>query len=392
MGIEQIDGFLELLKRLQRRYYLPDYEEARLRRRWREAQPNLPFREKVVSIFPEPDSVSSLLVFKPDEIGDAVQSLPAVAELRRHFPRTRLFLICRPEASFLFERTGIFDEISAVSVHTRFRRFPVLDLKEALRKFSRNEFDASIFLRTYPAYFPWFKKVPARMQVHPDDPRLPSRSLYRLPVSLWGDKRAHQALQMLELVGPLTGKKYDESSIVYPAFHWKPEDERVLDVVFPGGVPERFYVIHPFARFETRRYPMEYWPKLIDRLREKLGGEWVSVGSKDDGLLDTSALIQAQGKLDIAQTAYLLSRANGFVGISSGPGHLASALGIPTVTLMSGSSLPGEWAPLGQSLILRTEVPCAPCHLRTCAEYDLACLRQMTPERVYDDIARFLAR
>jgi ADP-heptose:LPS heptosyltransferase len=94
--------------------------------------------------------------------------------------------------------------------------------------------------------------------------------------------------------------------------------------------------------------------------------------------------------LSIGQTGYLLSRAAGFVGNLSGPAHLSAALGTPTVTLMGGNSLPVEWAPVGDSLVLRVDVPCSPCHRRTCAGYGLACLYRLTPERVAPEIASFL--
>ena len=67
----------------------------------------------------------------------------------------------------------------------------------------------------------------------------------------------------------------------------------------------------------------------------------------------------------------------------------SAALGTPTVTLMSGNSLPVEWAPLGDSLVLRAEVPCSPCHRSVCP-YELECLRALTPTRVARPAIDFL--
>jgi ADP-heptose:LPS heptosyltransferase len=119
----------------------------------------------------------------------------------------------------------------------------------------------------------------------------------------------------------------------------------------------------------------------------------LAVGGPDDPRLDDRpGLVQMQGRLSLTQTAFLISRAAGFVGNLSGPAHLSAALGTRTVTLMSGNSLPVEWAPLGDSLVVRADVPCSPCHRDTCPGYGLACLRAMTPERVLPEVVRFLDR
>ncbi|MDX6483709.1 MAG: hypothetical protein QOE95_1480, partial [Gaiellaceae bacterium] len=125
---------------------------------------------------------------------------------------------------------------------------------------------------------------------------------------------------------------------------------------------------------------------------DEVGVTLVSIGGpEDESLADVPGLVQMEGKLSIAETGYLLSRAAGFVGNLSGPAHLAAAVGTPTVTIMSGNSLPVEWAPLGDSLVIRADVPCNPCHRRVCPGYGLACLRELTPERIAEPVVSFLS-
>jgi ADP-heptose:LPS heptosyltransferase len=197
---------------------------------------------------------------------------------------------------------------------------------------------------------------------------------------------------LLEIVSALTRREYDFDDVRFPDLHWTDEDREALRIVFPDGAPTAFVVVHPFAKEETRRYPAEYWPPLLEALEGALGVPLVTVGGKEDVPLEAQArLVRAEGRLTLGQTAYLLSRAAGFVGNLSGPAHLAAALGTPTVTLMSGNSLPVEWAPLGDSLVLRAEVPCSPCHRSVCPGYGLACLYELTPARVARLAIEFLA-
>ena len=384
------DAVYQGLKRSQWWLLAPRYEELRLRRGWLRGDPTAPYDERVFPVAPAPESIRSVVVFKPDEIGDAVYALPAVAELRRHLPNARLYCLCRPLTAPLFERSGLFDEIATFEPGTKLK--PKLrGLQRALRTLSVDTFDLSIYLRTNPTTFRRFLSVPSRARLHPLGPRFRSRSRLQAHVSLWGDVRRHQVLQLLEIVSVLTRREYEFADVRFPELHWTEEDREALRIVFGGEEPPAFLVVHPFAKEETRRYPADYWPPLLDRLESELRVQLVTIGGPEDSPLAAPAgLVRAEGRLTLGQTGYLLSRASGFVGNLSGPAHLAAALGTPTVTLMSGNSLPVEWAPLGDSLVLRADVPCSPCHRSICPGYGLACLRELTPDRVARPTLEFL--
>ncbi len=387
-----IQRSLNLAKRLQRRLYLADYQDAELRHRWSEPAASAPYREQVFSVAPDPSAIRSLLVFKPDEIGDAVCGLPAAAELRRAFPQARMFLLCQRLTEPLYARTGIFDEIVAVAPQTRLSR-PHFPLQEALGQFSQQSFDMSVYLRTYSASFRQFRQIPAGIRVHPVDPMMRSDSVHRASVSLWTEQRRHQSLQLLQIVERVSGRAYGWEDVRFPAFRWTAEDEGATVAAFGARDAGPYIAIHPFAKHETRQYPLELWSELITRLRERIEAEWVIIGGPGDPQLQgLPGVLQTQGELTLAQSGYLMSRAAAFMGVLSGPAHWSAALGTPTVTIMSGHSLPVEWGPLGDSLIVRADVPCAPCHQPTCPVYGLACLRELVPQRIGPDVERFLAR
>jgi ADP-heptose:LPS heptosyltransferase len=380
-----LDRVREALKRAQRRFRFADYEDLHRHADWRRGDEGAPYNERVLPVAPDPASISTVLVFKPDEIGDAVYALPAVAELKRHLPRARFTVACRSLTKPIYERSGLFDEIATMDASTR------NPLRRAHLPSFDPPIDLAVYLRTYPLGFRDFLRVPARARLHPADPRMPSDSVYRARVSLWTAERRHMALQLLEIVGLVTGREYGFDDVVYQEFTWTDEDATALETAGVTG-DRPFVVLHPFAKQETRLYPMDYWPRLLDLLDRDLDVDWVAVGGPEDGRLpERPNLVQAQGRLSLGQTGYLLTRAAGFVGNLSGPAHWSAALGTPTVTLMSGHSLPVEWAPLGTSFLVRADVPCAPCHQPTCPIYGLACLTELGPERIAGDISSFLA-
>jgi len=70
------------------------------------------------------------------------------------------------------------------------------------------------------------------------------------------------------------------------------------------------------------------------------------------------------------------------LGNDSGGVHLASALGIPTVTIF-GSTSPSWTSPLGRaSKIVRGKAACAPCFKRTCRYGTFECLNTIDPAPV----------
>ena len=379
------------LKRAQRRLLASDYAELRLRQGWLRPPPDAAFGEHVVPVVPDQGAIRTVVVFKPDEIGDAVHALPALTELRQQLPQARFFLLCRPLTRPLYERSALFDEIATFEPGSKMRASS-RSLRQALGRLSVREFDLSVYLRTNPTTFRRFMRIPARARLHPIDPRMRSTSPYQAPVSLWTTERRHQALQLLEIVSLLTRRSYSFADVRYPALHWTDEDKQVIERIFGTDGPAPFVVVHPFAKEETRRYPPEFWPPLLQALRDELGVKLVSIGGPEDESLPVlPGLVQMEGELTIGETGYLLSRAAGFVGNLSGPAHLAAAVGAPTVTIMSGNSLPVEWAPLGDSLVIRADVPCSPCHRRVCPGYGLACLRELTPERITGPVVSFVS-
>ena len=78
----------------------------------------------------------------------------------------------------------------------------------------------------------------------------------------------------------------------------------------------------------------------------------------------------------------------------SGPMHVASALGVPTVAIFGSTShiATGPTGPL--SRVIREPVPCSPCFERECPLTDpaahLACLRLVTPGRVVREALQLL--
>jgi ADP-heptose:LPS heptosyltransferase len=87
------------------------------------------------------------------------------------------------------------------------------------------------------------------------------------------------------------------------------------------------------------------------------------------------------GKLTPRETAAVLAHAHLFLGLDSGPMHLAAAVGTPIVAIFSARNRPVHWFPFGlEHRIVYHRTDCWGCGLETCVEQKKKCLTSITVE------------
>jgi len=96
-------------------------------------------------------------------------------------------------------------------------------------------------------------------------------------------------------------------------------------------LPTEFIVIHCKSNEAVRDWTLDGWNSLILKIKEHHDIKVVEVGTASNG---TSVDIDLCGRLSILETAEVIRRSVLFVGIDSGPAHLANASSIPGVILI----------------------------------------------------------
>ena len=117
-----------------------------------------------------------------------------------------------------------------------------------------------------------------------------------------------------------------------PILHSSPDTIRSIDAL---TLPARFIVIHTKSNDDARDWTDAKWIELVEHLRASFGGYVVEVGTNPHIIQSDSAQQRSlSGKLSILGTAEVIRRAELFIGIDSGPAHLANAVGTPGVILL----------------------------------------------------------
>ena len=164
-----------------------------------------------------------------------------------------------------------------------------------------------------------------------------------------------------------------------------------------GVVPEdRLVYIHTSARWKTKFWFPERWAQVADRLIDKSGVKVIFGGSGDDreyissieAKMTKTPLVTA-GRCSLAESAALLSRCSVYVGLDSGPMHMAAMAGVPVVVLF-GPTHPERVGPYGVEhvIVKGGNLDCLGCRKRACSK--MACMDSIPVDMVFDATVRLL--
>jgi len=100
------------------------------------------------------------------------------------------------------------------------------------------------------------------------------------------------------------------------------------------ALPDALAVIHPRSNQLARDWNDAGWHSLASWLRRERGLAVAIIGMPAPDGLTAEGCIDLRGRCSLATTAEVIRRARLFVGIDSGPAHLANAAGTPGVVVL----------------------------------------------------------
>ena len=345
------------------------------------------------------ESINRVVVRGTNWVGDAVMTVPALRELRRLLPRARITLATRPWAKELFADVDFLD---GLLIYDRRGPWSVVKQTAAWR---RERFDlAVVFPNAFEAaLIPALARIPFRIGYATDGrTRLLTNSL---PIPEWRSSR-HEVFYYLNIVAELERAVVgtDQTAGATPpdaSLHIsEPRQSEAIDQLRKHGLREGRVVVAlcpGSINSRAKRWPAERYAALADSLIDKLDAEVLLVGSPDE--LEVSQEVSRQmrdkpimmtGHTTLSEIAAVLSLVDLLITNDTGPAHIASALGRPTLVIF-GPTNPLTTRPFsGAAEIVRQPPDCAPCMLRDCP-IDHRCMTAISPQEVFER-ARILLR
>jgi ADP-heptose:LPS heptosyltransferase len=143
-----------------------------------------------------------------------------------------------------------------------------------------------------------------------------------------------------------------------------PDDSATVQQFVKHNQLEKYICIHIRQWYwAMKNMAWDTWYAVFEKLfTERTDFKIVCVGSEQDGIVDHPLFVDARGKLNLQQTKLLMDGADCFVGIDSGPYHIASASKTSMVSLHT-HLLPERVAPTDKLITcIKSEIDCVGCN------------------------------
>ena len=329
----------------------------------------------------------TILLVRPDGIGDEILCLPVATALRRHFPKARILFLSSQNAAPVLEHHPDVDEIITITGREPFGKLVGL---------FRHGIDAAIFLKPFRRLMAaaFAARIPVRVAT---GFRWYSIFANRRIYQHRSDFSRHESEYNLEL---LAGLGVKPAPFVRPRLVVTTAEQEWAEVRL-ASLPTPRILIHP-GGLSARHWQMSHAWDLAKQLVRK-GYGVILTGSEAEEkrwqeecggarALDTN-MLDLKGQLTVRELMAIIEASQVVVSGATGPAHIAAALNVPTVSIFDPrrNNTPIRWKPLGKGLLLKPDVPtCEKCIYEACPYWD--CLDRITVEEVAMSIEEVLDR
>jgi ADP-heptose:LPS heptosyltransferase len=330
---------------------------------------------------------ASVLMIRADRIGDQILFLPFLASLRKQMPFTQIHLAVPEDVAPIYRLWGEVDRL-----HT-FRR------DEGHRSAGyRNK-----LLGQMPKHFDWV--ILPTFNGEKLSYKLASRMEAKRKVGFAGEFRGVKARHRCgyeKIVGEKVSvpnpdiHELEKYRLLLQHLGLKPEIDfpliRTGREDRPQSADQKTANLRIILAVGTVNPIKEYprWTEVVASLNAKLNPEWVLVGGKGEKV--PADLLQAmlpkardlRGQTSLEELSREILAADLFLGVDTGPAHLALALGKPAVVVLGGGDY-GRFFPYGKSRVVTHRMDCFHCHWE--CRYDRAlCLHDIPPDEVVREV------
>lgn len=345
-----------------------------------------------------------IAVIKPCCLGDLIMTTPLLEVIRRAYPEGSITYVAGSWSKVIPEHHPAVDRVidcGAIGIPGRYALSDYMKFARLLRHY---RFDIAFVLDRSPmlTLLPWLAGIPRR--IGPDSLGRGFSLTDRVPVSSLPADLQHQVDIYLSLARAI------HLPIDMPRMCFVPTDaerqtalradrQRLRVALFAGGGS------NPGMELTAKRWPLERYRTLTERLIHDLDAEIVLIGGDGDIALNrqlrdelnapAGRIIDLTGKTSIGELAAQLEQCDLFIGNDSSPMHLAAAVSIPVIAIF-GPTSPREYGPYPlddpQHIALWRNPHDQPCFflgkMRACE--NCTCLSSITIEDVWVAVQRLV--
>jgi len=310
------------------------------------------------------EGLKNILIIKPSSLGDIVLALPALTALRKSFPDAKISWLIRPEFTALLENHPHLDEIIPFD-----RRFlgkawfnpgALASLISLIRRLRRAKFDAVIdfqglFRTASLARLSGCKKRYGMSKARELAPLFYTHKITQTQSCI---HMVDYYLKIIKTAGA------SDLSVQFVLPHHPEAADSVGRLLASHDIaPDNYAVFVPGSAHKDKRWPIERFAALADKISAKFGLSLIAIGSSNESslverlkTLANVPIANFAGRTSLSELIALLKSARLVVSNDTGPGHIAAALSTPLVLMFSWSN-PARIAPYERSECLVAREP-----------------------------------
>jgi ADP-heptose:LPS heptosyltransferase len=286
----------------------------------------------------------NIIISRSDSIGDVVLTLPVAAVLKKNFPQIKIGFLGRAYTRPVIEACKYVDQfidtddflkkkitIDGKNPQAILHVFPVPAIAWRSRKLK-----IPLRIGTTNRLYHWFT----------------CNKLVRLSRKNSDLHEAQLNIQLLRPFGIPTDFPPDEIGTLFGMELFEPLQPSAFSLIKRGTY---HLILHPKSQGSAREWPLEHYIQLIRSLDAHRYTIFISGTQKEQSalqpLLDQVGhlVTDITGKLTLPQFISFIKECDGLVACSTGPLHLAAALGKDAIGIYPPIRPvhPGRWRPLG---------------------------------------------
>jgi lipopolysaccharide heptosyltransferase II len=337
------------------------------------------------------------LVVRTDRVGDVVLSTPVLEEIKSRFPHSHLAMLVSSYAADVVKNNPHLDDVIIDDCDDKHKGMRgMLKLAKEIRN---KDFDVSILLR------PTFRLA---LMLFGAGIRYRIGTGFRF-YGVFFNRRVylhrkmnlrHEAEYNLDLLGPLG----IESRKIPPRIYLQPEEELFAQRIWDrfGITPQdTVVVIHQGSGRSALNLSAKSFARAADLLVDRINAKVIYTGREEEKCLVDfiksrmkHEVFDLCGRTDLRELAAVMKRSDVVISNSTGPMHLAVAVGTPTVAIFCPifAAGPIRWGPYGEGheVVLPPVPVCEKCKPQNCPHYD--CMEKIKPEQIVSKALSLLMR
>jgi len=347
-----------------------------------------------------------ILIIKQSSLGDVIHTLPVVHALKRCYPSCRIGWVVEQGFAALVARDLAVDAVHPIHIPStsspdsgRLAYFQAFAATANVLRQLRTAFHAEPYDLVLDLHASFRSGLLALM--NPGGVRIGFGDARELNAFFQHDRIAITADAVHAVDKNLLFCDYLGCEAIAADFHLcssSTDAQRVADFLIAEGIgaADRLVYVNPTARWQSKFWLAPRWSELCDQLlRAGLrpvfggsGGDLAYINAITEKMSGRATV--AAGRLSLTESVALMKRASAYVGLDTGPMHMAAMTGTAVVALF-GPTHPERVGPYRvHHAVVRAEgLDCLCCRKRTCDH--LRCMQGIAVATVFEKVMELVA-